>query len=289
MPVNKYFNNFSPAVTSEQLLLEDLVNENVQIMGHDVYYIIRESHDTPDYIIGEIIRSKFERAYIMEMYLKSVEKFDGDDDFFSKFGLEIRDESTFVVPKRAFEKRVPTGVATRPREGDIVYVPVFKRFFEIKHVEEEADFFSLGKRNPYWYELKCEMLRYNQEMLNTGTSEIDDYQADFSHTIQLVLGSGANNYNIGEVVYQGTSYGNATAFGTVTDWDRAAKKLNIMNIIGEFGSGNVIGYSTNTRYSLTTADVLGDFVINDSFENKNIQVEANSIIVQVESNPLGNP
>ena len=62
-------------------------------MGHDIYYLPREAWDTTDQIFGENIQSKFERAYQMEMYIANVDGYEGDGDFFSKFGLEIRENT----------------------------------------------------------------------------------------------------------------------------------------------------------------------------------------------------
>jgi hypothetical protein len=240
--------------------------------------------------MGEIVRSKFERAYQMEMYLKTVTRFEGDGDFFSKFGYEIRDETRIVVPRRAFERYIPSSVAKRPREGDILYVPVMKRFFEIKKVQEEETFYSLGKRSPHWYELNCEMLRYNQEEINTGNDEVDDYEATIAQTIQLQLsGFGANNFNIGEMAYQGSSLVSSTARGRITDWIRANGTIKLINVIGEFGAGNVTGATTNTRGSLTNVDVLGDYEENNSYDNKEFEIESNTIVIVTESNPIGNP
>ena len=118
MPVNRYFNNF-PARHSgynPHSVLEDVVAQSIQIMGHDVYYILRESLDDIDYIFGEATKVKMKHAYLIEAYLANVEGFEGDGDFFSKFGLEIRDTTNFVISRRSFVKNVPTTLRQRPQE-----------------------------------------------------------------------------------------------------------------------------------------------------------------------------
>src|SRR6185369_16049630 len=131
MAINKYFNNTPASKTSEQDLLESLLVEAIQISGTTAYYLPRESWaDAPDAIYGEDVSSKFASSYAMEMYLGSNEGFYGQEDFFSKFGLEIRDQSNFIVARRTFAKYVPSVVRDRPREGDLIYIPVLRKVFE---------------------------------------------------------------------------------------------------------------------------------------------------------------
>lgn len=290
MATSHYFNNFSPASTTEQRILEDIIVESIQIMGHNCYYMPRESYAQMDEIYGEDTLSKFSKAYIIEMYLANVEGYEGDGDFFSKFGLELRDTSNFVVSRRAFQRYVPAGIAARPREGDLIFVPVLNKIFEIKFVEEEMMYFALGKRNPYIYELRCEAFRYSNEDINTGVDEVDIIEDITSYTIELSLGTGSNNFIIGETVYQGSNLAYSTVKADVTDWSPVEKKLKVVNIIGAFNDANtVIGATSNTRYTLTTNDTLGDFVQTDEFDNKKIQTEANTFIDLSEINPFGIP
>jgi hypothetical protein len=287
MGTNKYFRNFSATRTNEQLLYEDLISESVQINGHDIYYLPRESWDGTDPLFGEAVNSKFERAYQMEMYIDDATQFTGDQDFFSKMGLEIRDQSRFTVSRRTFEKYVPSTIASRPREGDLLWVPVMQRIFEIKFVEEENYHFSLGNKMPYVYELRCELFRYSSETIDTGIDEIDEIEDENSYAIQVII-SGNGDFQIGETIYQGTSLANATMTAVVTDWDNANNALYLTDIIGAVtGGANITGVMSNTSYSVTTVDVLGDYVINDAFDNKIIQDEANTFVDLSESNPFG--
>lgn len=290
MATSVYFNNYSVGVINEQRLLEDLIVESVQIMGHDCFYIPRDSYNGDDEIYGETINAKFTRAYTMEMYIANTEGYEGDGDFFSKFGLEIRDTSNFVVAARTFNKYIPSNIAFRPREGDLIYVPVMHKLFEIKFVEEELLFFSIGKRNPYIYELRCELFRFSDENITTGVEEVDDVGMKNSYTIELNLGSGSGLYNIGEVVYQGANTANALAKATVSDYDPVAKKINLINIIGTFAAATPLkGNTTNTIYTVASTDVLGDYVFYDQYDNKNLQTEAALFIDLSEINPFGMP
>jgi hypothetical protein len=290
MATSVYFNNFSPSVINEHMLLEDLIVESIQIMGHDVKYMPREVYDATDDVLGESVNSKFTRAYGMEMYLANVEGYEGDGDFFSKFGLEIRDTSNFVVSRRAFEKYIPSQIAIRPREGDLIYVPLLNKIFEIKFVEEELMFFSLGKRQPYMYELRCEVFRFSNEDFETGDSEVDDLEHSAAYTILLNLSTGSGNYYQDEVVYQGSNVASATATAEVKHWIPDENKLEVINIKGAFNlNANIIGKLSNTRYVLASQDDLADLVDYDDSDNRIIQTEANTFIDLSEINPFGVP
>lgn len=259
-------------------------------MGHDVQYLPRESWDGDDKIFGEQRNSKFNRAYTVEMYLANVEGYEGDGEFFSKFGLEIRDTSNFIVSRRSFERYIPSTIAQRPREGDLIYIPVMNKIFEIKFVEEELMFFAFGKRNPYIYELRCEVFRYNNESIDTGIDDLDIIEDRNSYSIELIVGSGSGNYQRGEAVYQGTSYATANASAEVSNWDSSNSSLKLINIKGEFSNtSNVIGVTTNSRYTVASTDVLQDFAEYDMYDNREIQTEADDFIDFTEINPFGRP
>lgn len=290
MATSQYFNNFSVATIGEQRLMEDVIVESIKIMGHDVWYIPREGFNETDFLFGENVQSKFERAYQVEMYLANVEGYEGDGDFFSKFGLEIRDTSNFIVSRKSFERYVPSSLAIRPKEGDLVYVPLMKKLFEIKFVEEELMFFSLGKRNPYIYELRCELFRYSNESIDTGVDEIDEIEDRHSYAIQLDFSTGNGNFIKSETVYQGANLANAIAVGHVKEWDYVNTKLQLINIQGTFTAGaNVRGETSNALYIIQTQDDLEDFAVYDQYDNRNIQDEANTFIDFTDVNPFGRP
>lgn len=290
MATSVYFNSFSPAMISEKRLLEDLLVESIQIMGHDCFYIPRDSYNGDDEIYGETKNAKFTRAYTMEMYVANTEGYEGDGDFFSKFGLDIRDTSNFVIAARTFRKYIPSNIAWRPREGDLIYVPVMQKMFEIKFVEEELLFFSIGNRNPYIYELRCELFRFSDENIVTGVEEVDEVAVENSYAIELNLGSGTGLFNIGETVYQGANLTSSLAKGTISDYDPVAKTVNLINIVGTFATATTLrGASSNASYTVTATDVLGDYVFYDQYDNKNLQTEAALFIDLSEINPFGMP
>jgi hypothetical protein len=134
MATNVYFNPFPKNITSEQLLVEDLLIEAMQIYGMEVFYLPRSSRDQVDFLYGEDTLKQYTSAYTIEMYLEDVTGMEGEGDFISKFGLEIKDEVTLLISRRRFAATVPQ---TRPKEGDLVYVPLVQNFFEITFVEHE--------------------------------------------------------------------------------------------------------------------------------------------------------
>jgi hypothetical protein len=295
MAVNRYFNQFPSQhrLNSEHMLMEDLIVESIQIMGHNVYYIPRESFDAGDPILGEYSKSKFHRAYQIEAYLANVEGFEGQSDFFSKFGLEIRDTSNFIVSRRAFSKFVSSSLRQRPQEGDLIYVPVFHKMFEIKFVEQELMFHSLGKRLPYVYEMRCEAFRYSEEEIDTGVEDIDDVAADNAYTVRLALNTnGTGIIEDEDVVYQSPdgTYAHATAHAIVKDWFKANGSLFIYDVTGSFtANANVYAKSTNAVYRLASTDDKTDYVIYDIYDNKDLDTGSNLILDLSELNPFGTP
>lgn len=292
MAVSHYFNNYSGVATNEQRVFEDIIVESIKIMGHDVYYLPRDSYDSIDEIFGERPESVFAKAYVLEMYLANVEGYEGDGDFFSKFGLEIRDTSNFVVARQTFQRWIPTNIASRPREGDLIYVPVLQKIFEIKFVEEELMFFSLGKKNPYVYELRCEVLRFSQEDINTGVEEIDEIERISAYTVQIVTNGQSNNidYIKGETVYQGNNITTAIATAEVKEWQPSTKILQVVNVKGTFlDATNLIGATSNAQHTTADIDTTDDFNTTDEFDNKQLQTEADAFIDFSEINPFGKP
>src|SRR5210317_2210389 len=171
MPTNVYFNNYDYA--PEQTLYEDLVIESIKIYGHDVKYIPRVLNNFDELYTEDTI-SSFEKAIDIEMYVKSVDGFTGDGVFLSKYGLEIRDEVTFTVAKRRFERQITGTDPSRnvPKEGDLIYFPLNKKPFQIKFVDYKPFFYQHGKLQTY--DRVCELFEYSSEVFNTGNTEIDE-------------------------------------------------------------------------------------------------------------------
>jgi hypothetical protein len=160
--------------------------------GVEVYYIPRK-YATTNTIIKEVIESKFDNAYPLEAYVNTYEGYEGQGTILSKFGVQPLDDLTLTISKERFETYITPlteslpniELASRPKEGDLVYFPLGDRLFEIKFVEHEKPFYQLQKN--YVYELTCELFRYEDEILDTGVTEIDDNVADEGYIQTLTL------------------------------------------------------------------------------------------------------
>ena len=135
MPVNHYFQGGNGIGNqNEKRLYEDLIIEGLKIYGHDVYYLPRTLVNR-DLILGEDTTSRFDDSWLIEMYVESTEGFAGQQEIVSKFGLEIREDTTFMVSKRSWDYHVGQKdsliAAGRPNEGDLIYYPLMNSFFEI--------------------------------------------------------------------------------------------------------------------------------------------------------------
>ena len=179
MATNVFFNNYD--YFNEQQLIDDLVIESIQIHGMDVVYIGRSIQERDD-ILNEDDLSIFRDAYDLEMYIKSVDGFEGEGDFLSRFGLQIRDQATFTVAIRTFERYVTRKDTSRerPLEGDLIYFPLNDKFFKITHVEHESVFYQSGALQVF--DLKCELFEYSNERFETQVEFIDEYWDDYKTT-----------------------------------------------------------------------------------------------------------
>jgi hypothetical protein len=292
MATNVYFNPFPlNQITSEQLLVEDLLIEALKIYGMDVYYLPRSSGDEVDYIYGEDSNKQYTSAYPIELYLENVTGMDGEGDFISKFGLEIRDEITLLVSRRRFAATVPQ---KRPNEGDLIYVPLVQNFFEISFVEHENDqamFYTLGRgrgANVYVYALKLKQLVFSNELISTGIPEIDNQIRDAYPRTRISLTSGSGTFVNDEIVYQGVALSNASAQGIVHTFTKNTH-IDIIRTQGTFVSGSVKGNTSSANWTINT--ISDTATMNTAFEdivdNARIEAEADGIMDWTETNPFG--
>ena len=261
MATNSYFRRNIP---SEHRLIEDLTVETIKVNGLDMIYIPRTAVNR-DSLFGEDLIAKFQDNYSIEMYLESVDGFEGEVDFMSRFGLQIRDSVNLVVAKKRFEMVVSRADATvtRPREGDIIYFPLSGGVFEIKFVEHENPFYQLGKL--FTYKLSCELFTYNQEEFNTGDDLIDSTEDSRQQYVSLLTMGGVSgstlDYYVGETVYQ------AGGTATVVDWsgsDSTTKLLSVSFSGGSFTNGQVVvGLASGTEYSLSSSATGSTVIVQD--------------------------
>jgi hypothetical protein len=287
MATNLYFNNYNSS--PEQRLVEDLMIETIKINGIDCYYIPNINEEKRDLLYGEDPLKKFTGAYPVEMYVVNVDGYDGEREFFSKFGLEIRNNMTVIVSKRSFARWVPQ-TYIRPREGDLIYVPFLSQngeMYEIRYVNYSDSFYVLGNKYPYFYKLELEKFKYSQETIDVGIPEIDDLVPQEAYQIELNVNTatGNGNFEIGESVHNSAN----SVYGTVTTWDKPTGILKVTDIYGTFANNMLLrGNTSNASYTTSASpDELKDNLEREEYDNKLIQTEANTIIDFSESNPFG--
>lgn len=284
MPVSTFFNFYKNQ--PEQNLVEDLANEAINIFGFNGYYIPRNSDTISDLLYGDDPLKKFEVAYEIPMRLANQIDPGMNNDFFSKFGLEIKNNVRVHISRREFTREVSRNTHTRPKEGDLIYIPHLSgtgELYEIKYTNDSVDKFTLGRRYPYYWELELELFKYNNENILTGIDDIDVVADNDAYAIDYYMGEGSGDYEVREMVTQE----NNTAFGTVQDWNSQTRILKLTNISGVFEPGkNILGeYSA---YNLLSYDALENDGQNmDAWDNKVIETESSPVINTSETNPFG--
>jgi hypothetical protein len=291
MAVSHYFNNYGSL--PEQRVIEDLIVESIKVQGFEAYYLPNDNDQARDLLFGEDPVKKFQSAFMIEMYLSNSLEYGGEKEFFSKFGLEIKNTVQVVLSKRSFSQRVPQNTFTRPREGDLVYIPFLNgtgELYEIKFTNQTKDFFMLGRKVPYFYELEMEKFKYSQEVISTGIQDIDSVVTDSAYTLHLNLGAGTGTYAINEIVYQSTdgTYANAATVAVVQSWIPSSRTLSVSNIAGEFiDSHAIIGRTSSSNYPLASFDPLNSPANKENYDNEYIANSAFTITDFSESNPFG--
>lgn len=275
MARNKYFREYS----GEQNTVEDLTIEIIKTMGKDMVYIPR-TIITKDDLFGEDKLSKFDDGYELEMYIQSVDGFEGEGDIISKYGLQIKDRIELIVSRKRFEEDVTLleGI-DRPREGDLIFFPLSKTLFEINFVEHENPFYQLGKL--YTYRLSCEVFDYStQHDFDTDITVIDSVEEDRKEfALKLTMGdklSATTDYTQGENIFQitgatGGINSDADVTGVVVDWDPTNSILTVGNLEGTLSTGSVNdsikGVVSGAEYLLTSTSVTETVIIREPESN----------------------
>lgn len=194
---------FSHGTKNEQYLLEDLIIESIKTYGETFYYMPRTLVAKDD-ILGEDRLSQFKDAYPIDMYLESVDGFEGQGAFIQKFGLMIEQSATLTLARRTWERLIGRHtdimLPNRPAEGDLLWFPLSNALFEIKYVESQDPFYQLRKL--YVYRLQVELFQYASEKIDTGNKNIDVFESLKSTDVEV-------NQDV-ETAAQG--YGNNNSF-----------------------------------------------------------------------------
>lgn len=283
---SKYFQNYQTAVEFD--LVEDLYNEAIFMQGFSGFYIPNTNEESRDLIYGDDPLKKFTVAYKLDTYLVNTMDYGDEQDFFSKFGLEVRNQIKVQFTVKEFTKQTKKQY-TRPREGDLVYIPFMKdtgELFEIKFVNTSKDLYTLGRVRPFYYELSLEPFKYNDESIDTGITQIDYIEVLESIKTVLDVQSGIGNFKVGETIYQGTA-NDHIAQAEVASWDKANTILTVINVSGIFSNTSpllISGVSSNSHYELTLSD---NKLHETQFDNLPILDEVISYVDKSDNNPFG--
>ena len=284
MPTNVFFNH---AVSTEQQLYEDLVVESLRIYGHEVYYLPREIVEE-DSILNEDVQSRFGDAYQVEMYLENTDGFEGEGDLMSKFGVQVRDQATFIISLRSWERFISldSNLATsfRPNEGDLIYFPLSGSMFEIKFVEHEDPFYQVGKL--FVFKLRTELFEYSQEDFDTGIGDIDLIEDEQAYTISMTMTSGNN---IDYIANENISF-NRNVVGEVVSWNDNNDKLTIKDNTTTLAVGDVLtGVSSTAQFTINSIDSVLTFENDAMADNLEFENKDSDYLDLSEINPFGEP
>jgi len=281
MPTNVFFNH---AVQTEQHLYEDLVVESLRMYGNETYYLPREIVEE-DTILGEDVQSRFGDAYSVEMYLENTEGYEGEGDLMSKFGIQVRDQATFVLSLRTWERFISldSNLATslRPNEGDLIYFPLSGSMFEIKFVEHENPFYQVGKL--FVFKLQCELFEYNGEDFDVGGA-VDLIETEKAYTVDFIMqADGTGNFKRGESVTLG-----GAVVGEVVGWVASTRELNIKDNTTAIAVGDtLIGVDSGAEYIVLSIEDVLEFEHDKSAQNKDFEDNADNYLDFSETNPFG--
>ena len=327
MAVNSAFHTSNlHSLATERSLYQDLIKEAIQIYGHDVYYVNRTTVAI-DTILGEDALSKFNNAQPIEMYVEDAEGFGGDKEIISQFGLENRNEITFVVSKERFQELdsqvtledgtdttggailLETGTvetSTLSTLGDSHYILLdTTRTDADRPLEGDlvyhpvlAKMFEINfveDQDPFFqmskmfvFKMRCSLFSYGGEDFDTGTAA-DLVEADSAYTIELTMNTGSGNYIHGENLTTVIDSATVTV-GEVVLWQPQSRKLTIKDNTRTLQVNDILTGATsgNVRTIGAITDVLS-FGQDHSAQNLEFEQQDSSYLDFSEVNPFGEP
>jgi hypothetical protein len=264
---------FQQGSKSEQGLIQDLINEQLRMYGIDVHYIPR-SFITEKTVIREVIESEFNNAYPIEAYIDNYEGYGDNTTILSKFGIQSLNEINLIISRERFKNYISPLIqnqtniklSSRPKEGDLIYFPLGNRLFEIKFVEHEKPFYQL--QGLYTYQLKCELFRYEDELIDTDIDEIDD----------LVSGTDSvdgDKNPIGNVFNLTMVGAGATATALASVVNGGVRYIQVTNRGGGYTSTPTVGISSSP--SGRTASAIAIMIDNIVVCNQNVSPNTSSV------------
>jgi len=309
---------FSGAVQSEQNLYEDLVLESIKIFGQDIVYIPREQI-YEDALLNETL-NQYRHAYPIEMYIENTEGFEGDGNLLGKFGLEIRDQGTFICPKKRWHSVIGENlsdalgnvVTNMPSEGDLLWMTMTNRLFEIKYVEPKLPFYQLADLPIYTF--TAELFEYNDQNFDTGMPEIDNIELinANSYSYTTTAAANTNDFEIGEYVHQWTGLTddggtNINIISKVAAYEKVDTGTYTVMLVSPHQSLNgdgtfmqnsvhatrlLVGQKSGSSRQITvdlTGTLKTEYNLDVYADNDEFELAGDSIIDFTEVNPFGDP
>lgn len=173
----------------EQDLYQNLVDEQINLYGPEIYYLPRE--EIKDEALSDVTFSFFRKAIKIRALLQNIDGFNEEQEYIEKVDLYITDEIRLTISTRQWDiilKRLAKkqeefkdkdklkelqlddngeiiGKYRRPIEGALIYYPLTEDLYEIKYVNQQTPFYQLGKIQ--YYELKAQIYS------NVGSEKIE--------------------------------------------------------------------------------------------------------------------
>ena len=259
---------------TEQGLIQDLINEQLRMYGIEVHYLPRQ-YITEKTVIKEVIESQFNSAYPIEAYVDTYDGYSDNPTILSKFGIQALNEINLVISRERFKNYISPLIqnqsniklSTRPKEGDLIYFPLGKRLFEIKYVEHEKPFYQL--QGLYTYQLRCELFRYEDELIDTSIDDIDE----------IISGSDSTDPEktpIGNLINLRMSGVGVTATATASIVNGGVRFITITNRGGGYSSAPTVGISS-APIGGKTATAVADMISGIVVCNDNINPQSKSV------------
>ena len=259
---------------TEQGLIQDLINEQLRMYGVEVHYLPRQ-FITEKTVIKEVIESEFNNAYPIEAYVDTYEGYSDNPTILSKFGIQALNEITLTISRERFKNYISPlvqnqpniKVSSRPKEGDLIYFPLGKRLFEVKYVEHEKPFYQL--QGLYTYQLRCELFRYEDEVIDTNIGEIDELIGgnDSTDSDKVPAGNIVNLTMVGVGV---------TATATASIVNGGVRYITVTNRGGGYTSTPTVGISSAPSGG-KTATAIARMIDGIVVCNTNINPKAKSV------------
>jgi len=189
----------------------------------------------------------------------------------SKFGIQALNEITLIISRDRFKNYISPLIggqpniklSSRPKEGDLVWFPLGDRLFEIKYVEHEKPFYQL--QGLYTYELRCELFRYEDEIIDTGIEDIDDTISGSDNQDSSPVG------NIQKLTMVGVAI---TATASVGIVNGGVRFITVSNRGGGYTSVPTVGISSSPSGGKTAsaiAQMIGGIVVCNDNTNPSAQ------------------